>query len=510
MPEPFTPPRAILAAALLSAGLTALVSCSATSEKPDRGSGATAGAGPGNLNLGGSGSSNPTGSAGTLTLGLGGQSDSEDEPSGPCSGLRCRVPNCPSSSPTTLRVTVYDPAGVTPLYNVAGYVPSKELDDIPTGAVCETCATPVSGAPIASGLSDAHGELVIDEGLPAGDNVPLVLQIGKWRRQVMLPEIKPCQENAFDDPETFRLPRSSSEGHLPKIALTTGEADALECFLRRIGVSDSEFTNPDGDGRVNLFHDSSGASSFEGGDEYPPVSTLRDSLETLQGYDIVLMSCVGSQNDGRKVTSQNKEDLEAYLNEGGRVFLEHYHSAWLRGENESEEIEDARQYKATPFPPVATWVPPDDPGYDGGHPGSAAPYQVDTSFPKGKDFSDWLEFVGASPNGAGTIELFDVKHPAMEALPPAQRWIYDPTGVPYFSFNTPLEAAPEQQCGRLVHTGIHVGVEALTGDKEGPFPSGCKSQALTAQEKALEFLLFDLSSCVMTTAEPPRPPQVLK
>ncbi|HEY6077730.1 MAG TPA: carboxypeptidase regulatory-like domain-containing protein [Polyangiaceae bacterium] len=498
----------LLAAALLVGGLTLLASgCSAASGKPDGGSGSQAGAGSGKLNLGGSGASGPTGSGGDLMLAVGG---SVAQPPGACSGLRCQVPDCTGQAPTTLRVTVYDPAGVTPLYNVAGYVPNAALAEIATGAACETCATPVSGEPIASGLSDAHGQLLISEGMPAGTNVPLVLQIGKWRRQVTLPEIKPCQENSFDDPMTFRLPRSSSEGHLPRIALTTGEADALECFLRRIGVADSEFTNPDGPGRVNLFHDSSGASSFQSGDVYPPVATLRASLASLQAYDIVLMSCVGSQSDGRLVTSQNKQDLQAYLNAGGRVFLEHYHSAWLRGGNESQEIEDARKYTPTPFPPVASWVPPDDPAYDGGHAGSSAPYLVDTSFPKGKDFADWLGFVGASPNGAGMIDLFDVKHPAMAELPPAQRWIYDTTGVPYFSFNTPLEAAPEQQCGRLVHTGIHVGVEALTGDKEGPFPSGCKSQPLTAQEKALEFLLFDLSSCVMTTDEAPRPPRVVK
>ena len=47
-----------------------------------------------------------------------------------------------------MRATVYDPAGVTPLYNVAVYVPNSTVDPIPTGASCETCATPVSGEPI--------------------------------------------------------------------------------------------------------------------------------------------------------------------------------------------------------------------------------------------------------------------------------------------------------------------------------------------------------------------------
>jgi len=460
------------------------------------------------LNLAGSNSG--AGKGGGLVIATGGTDGGT--PVGPCDegGWRCKVPDCTGQNPTSIRATVYDPAGVTPLCNVAVYVPNAEVSDIATGAACETCATPVSGDPIASAHTDAHGEFVMNDGVPAGSNVPLVLQVGKWRRLIQLPEVKPCQENVFDDPELLRLPRNQAEGHLPKIALTTGEADALECFLRRMGVSDSEFTNPDGPGRINLYHDSSGASSYQAGGSYPPVATLRASADALKGYDIVLMSCVGSQSDGRLVTAQNKTDLQTYLDGGGRVFLEHYHHAWLRGGNESVDIEDARKYTPTPFPAVATWVPPTDPNFDGGHAGQEAPYTIDTSFPKGADFADWLEFVGASPGGHGTINLFDVKHPAQAALPPSQQWISDATGVPYFSFNTPLAAAPEAQCGRLVHTGIHVGVEALTGDKEGPFPTGCKSQALTAQEKALEFLLFDLSSCVMNTEDKPKPPVVVR
>lgn len=488
--------------------LPAALGCSAGGG--DKNGGADQAGGPA-LNLAGSNSgAGIGGKGGGLVIDTTGGTNGT--PVGPCAegGWRCKVPDCTGQAPTSIRATVYDPAGVTPLYNVAVYVPNAEVSDIATGAACETCATPVSGDPIASALTDAHGEFVMNDGVPAGSNVPLVLQVGKWRRVIELPEVKPCQENVFDDPQLLRLPRNQAEGHLPKIALTTGEADALECFLRRMGVSDSEFTNPDGAGRINLYHDTSGAASYQAGGSYPPVATLRASVDTLKGYDIVLMSCVGSQSDGRLVTAQNKIDLQTYLDGGGRVFLEHYHHAWLRGGNESIDIEDARKYTPTPFPAVATWVPPTDPNFDGGHAGQEAPYTVDTSFPKGADFADWLQFVGASPGGHGTINLFDVKHPAQAALPPSQQWISDATGVPYFSFNTPLAAAPEAQCGRLVHTGIHVGVEALTGDKEGPFPTGCKSQALTAQEKALEFLLFDLSSCVMNTMDEPKPPVVVK
>ena len=494
----------------VSVSCTALIAlgCSAASQGGNGnargGTGnASAGAGPGiSLNLAGLGGAGP----GLDLVGRAGSGPAE-----PCAGdgWRCKIPDCTGKTPTTIRATVYDPAGVNPLYDVAVYVPNAELSPIATGATCETCATPVSGSPITSALTDPRGEFLLDKDVPAGIDVPLVIQIGKWRRAIKLPEVKACQENTFTDHELMRLPRNQSEGNLPKIALATGDADALECFLRRVGVSDSEFTNPDGPGRVNLYVDT-GAASYEAGAKFPPATQLWSSLATMKSYDIVLNACSGTDDATREgITAANKSDLKAYLDGGGRVFLEHYHDTWLRGGNEDPSIEAELGYQKTPFPAMAVWLPPNDVDYQAGHPGAFAPYSVNVSFPKGKDFADWLQFVGASPKGLGTIDLYDVKHPAMSPLPPSQAWISDATGVPYFSFNTPLEAAPDAQCGRLVHTGIHVGVEKLTSDDNGPFPGACASHPMVAQEKALEFLLFDLSSCVMTPDEPPMPPPVV-
>ena len=90
--------------------------------------------------------------------------------------------------------------------------------------------------------------------VPVGTGIPLVLQIGKWRRQITLPEVLPCQDNPFDDPTTFRLPRTQSEGNLPHIALASGACDPMECLVYRMGVDRSEFTDENGTGRVHYFY----------------------------------------------------------------------------------------------------------------------------------------------------------------------------------------------------------------------------------------------------------------
>ena len=66
----------------------------------------------------------------------------------------------------------------------------------------------------------------------------------------------------------------------------------------------------------------------------------------------------------------------------------------------------------------------------------------------------------------------------------------------HYTFNTPVGAAPTAQCGRVMYSDFHVSTGA-TGT--GTFPAECSlgtGVKLTPQEKVLEYMLFDLTSCV--------------
>jgi hypothetical protein len=403
-----------------------------------------------------------------------------------CVGLACKRALCSDGNTTTLTGKVYDPAGATPLYGAVVYIPRADgplpaiASSLESGVACDQCAARAVN-PLVSALTNTRGEFVLTD-VPMGEDVPVVVQIGKWRRVVSVPVKKDCRENAVAA-RTLRLPKNGAEGDMPHIAVTSGGCDALECLLRAIGVDEREFVaGEDPSGHVHVFA-GDGGTDFAGA---PPAASFWNDAQKLQKYDVAMLSCeCGEHNENKGGEGPGARGaMVDYANAGGRVFATHFHYTW---------------FKSSPEPAwrnVASWAP-DNMNMTSGM------FDVDTSFPKGAAFADWLLAVNASP-AKGTIELKEVMESLTSVNGGSQSWIKkSASAVRYFSFNTPVDESPSAQCGRSVFSDLHV-----MGRGAVEFPASCPGPgALSPQQKALEYLFFDLSACVQSDDTPPAPPR---
>ena len=193
---------------------------------------------------------------------------------------------------------------------------------------CQRCdVANLPGQPLSYTVSGSDGRFNMTS-VPSGTNIPIVLVLGRWRRQMVIPQVRAsdaaratcdvgvllfvvcwicaaysrserCVRSTRASIIRFRtdgfdcraircamavciaavlpadiccsLPREvvcstlrllivtscvQSEGDVPKIAVVTGSADALECVLRGMGISDSEFgVGPSGPQRIHLYQD---------------------------------------------------------------------------------------------------------------------------------------------------------------------------------------------------------------------------------------------------------------
>jgi hypothetical protein len=478
-----------------------------------------------------------------------GDNDGGMVPPCPSGGLDCYVP---AGCTTSISGTVYDPAGRNPLYDVVVFIPNDPAGTIPPITPgthsCNTCDVSI-GNYVSVTTSDADGHFTLT-GVPAIPHLPLVVQTGKWRREVFLPQVAACSNTAVAAANS-RLPKNHQEGDMPQMALLTGGCDDLGCFMKSMGIDDAEYTAPHGGGRLDIYQGVGLAggpvggfgggfgggggqigatlSSGRAGDCTGPQCPLWASKQSFEYYDITILSCECAENNQTKPPA-GMQALHDWLDEGGKVFASHYHYTWFKNNPQPD------------FQNVATWLGQSNAS-------GAGTYTIDTSFPKGVTYRDWLKNVGAL-NGTSTIALTSVATSVSAVNPPTTRWIYGAGDTKYLSFLTPIggipsatteagapppgpeagadgaaddaaleasadDAAPmandaaaesnePKYCGKAVFTDLHTS-SGLTSSV-GSIPSGCSGAPMTAQQKALEYLFFDLSACVSTDSNAPPPP----
>ena len=388
-----------------------------------------------------------------------------------CTGLACQQQACSGNQTTSVSGVVYAPNGVDPLPNVTVYVPNATVDPLPVGVTCTVVGTPPSGTPLVGAVTGADGSFTIPD-MPVGANIPLVIISGKWRRQLVIPSVSACTNTAL--PGSFAvMPQNQSQGDIPKIAIATGAVDQVECVLRKMGISDSEFTDPSGSGRINLYGGSAAGSGAVVGSATRTQAALMGDQATLNSYDVVMLPCEGA---AYTKPAQELANLLNFANAGGRVYASHFGYTWM--------------YQNPPFNGVANWSPK----LASLTTGTAT---VDISFTAGQTLQTWLQEVGATTT-PGQMALNTLRVDTNGVVAPTQSWLaLNDSGLNnptmQFVFDTPI-AAPGSgvnQCGRVLFNEYHV--EDGVSSPGNAFPSECSSGAMTAQEKLLEYMLFELT-----------------
>ena len=138
---------------------------------------------------------------------------------------------------------------------------------------------------------------------------------------------------------------------------------------------------------------------------------------------------------------------------------------------------------------------------------------MSTNFSDGATLAQWLENSGAIVAGTpNQIDISTLRTDVSGVIAPTQSWVTLNNGtysgvtvsdspVMQMTFNAPVAAPAASQCGRVMFNDYHViDINVSAGTV---FPSECPAEtAMSAQEKMLEYALFDLSTFVQPVVVP--------
>lgn len=491
-----------------------------------------------------------------------------------CEGPLCAyIPtHCGPEQPTRVRGRLTTPDGQLGIPNAIVYIPSSPAlsalppmdEGINQLSRCDRCDDEFDalGSILTATITDAQGNFTLEGAIPVGNGFRIVAKAGRFRAVVSqsIPTSSACEETIIGG--ALRLPAKhapSTGQHLPKIAIVSGDADAMECVLLKMGFDREEFSSRGSEARFHLYRGNGGGvhglyrcipetvnpsspcfqldqqlsegacEAFPGcmwlgdlppgslgdrGDLSVPAAALFDSNPnngTLRDYDMVIANCPGAPGANLGL---NAADVADYLKLGGRLFASHWSYDYLGAAGAYGDMTGAgssfrdRVYGAFGRP-------------------RANPQRLST-------YARWLDHHGAAlvhyedgaPIFAMIHDIFDPRDLVRSVSAGVEEWLFrtstdeefdgpesgfPPSGpavsVQQFSFNAPLGFAPEQACGRASYTSFHVmGHDGALSTKDRYFPGYCPpGSALTPQEKSLAYLLFDLAACV-SDGELPSPP----
>ena len=411
------------------------------------------------------------------------------------------------------------------------------------GFACDRCVDADLGPVLVSAMTDASGNFRLEGNVPVGAEFVLVVKVGKFRRAVQytVPANADCATTTL--PLTMaagnptRLPRDMSDGlqvNIPRIAVSTGSIDAMECVFNKMGIANSMFTRPqNASGRVHLYR-ANGAYADSTVDNCLACGTGGGTTDTncraancgggalsfrtaftdlnlfesggrIHEYDMVVFDCeAGGWDSGGSERTAHGARIREYVNRGGRMFASHLGFSWLNsnGTNVFDPMNPTTSGPVTGFNAAATWSTSIDSSTNSGTGRISRPPRPRASS-RYQNFTDWMVAHGITTAMANYD--FTIAEPRSQATglgTSSEEFVWRTDGTQrtqQFSFNAPYGSTAAQACGRVAYSGFHVSI-GNTGSSV--FPNHCSGN-LTSQEKVLLYMLFDLGGCVGEDPDPP-------
>ena len=249
------------------------------------------------------------------------------------------IQQCDGGTTASIKGVAYTgiPLNPDPIYNAVVYIPNVAkgtvFPPLSDTLACGQCKALTADEAIASAITGPDGSFEL-KNVPSGTNIPIILQLGQWRRQTTI-TVNPCAVNNLPA-GTIRLPRNQGEGDIPLTALSSGGADTLECILRKMGVDDNEFTIPTGGGRVSWYR-ATGAKAKTGTTPDRPRSGPTSTTSRSTTW-----CCSRERARHHEPRQDSRLHQPPHLHRGGRPGL--HHSLQLHmGSREHDEVLADRQ-----------------------------------------------------------------------------------------------------------------------------------------------------------------------
>jgi hypothetical protein len=366
---------------------------------------------------------------------------------------------------------VYAPNGKDPLPGALIYVAKGTPASLSSGDPCDVCKI-ASTAAWAQTYSSATGAFKLRR-VPVGD-LTVVIQIGRFRRIASV--TTSCGQDLALTSSQSRLPGTSKEGDIPRVAVATGLVDKMEYLLTKIGLT--EYT---------LIEGRSSTSSTT----YPKLDAVLSDASKLQAYDILLLNC-SNGFDTTATASATAKNLQAFIAGGGRLFVDDL----------------AYEFVEWPFPTAVDFEPDAQGTYlassSAQEPAGSAELGVPTSSIDAtvvqNELKQWLGNFAGVLNSDNTVPIEGwLSHWAVMHAAPTEAKVWVQGSVAWYASSSssagsgvrPLSVSMDpvgangKRCGRVAFNSYHT-----VPNKVSP------TDPFNSQERILEYLFFKVASCM--------------